>query len=130
MCTWREKTPPTTNLVTGAVSHTLHSVYVCVPLCVGCAPPQSVSVSPASAGSVWPAAHTPAGRCSDSDGPTAAVCKTHTHIHTRTVLRAEYTLLAHIKPNVVNIERELEPQRAFHITALEVDQVVNTVDTK
>lgn len=84
MCTWREKTPPPTNLVTGAVSHTLHSVCarVCVPLCVGCAPPQSVSVSPASAGSVWPAAHTPAGRCSDSDGPTAAVYKTHTRART------------------------------------------------
>lgn len=41
---------------------------------VGCASLLRVRSSRASAGSVWPAAHTPAERCSDSDGPTAAAC--------------------------------------------------------
>ncbi len=122
----------TNSFSTRIVSHTLCCVHegcvgVCVPLCVGSASPQWVCFSPASAGSVWPAAHTPAGRCSDSDGPTAAVCKTHTHTILTETVWEERTLLADIKPNVVNIERELDPQRAFNITGLCVDQVINTV---
>lgn len=48
---------------------------------VGPAALRGKAPSPAagSLGSVWLAAHTPAGHCSDSDGPTAAVCRTHTH---------------------------------------------------
>lgn len=67
------------------VSHTHNHTLLCVfvPRCVGSASPRSVCFSPASAGSVWPAAHTPAGRCSDSDGPTAAACNTHAHTHTQ-----------------------------------------------
>ena len=63
----------TTNLFSNrTVTHT----PLCV--CVCSAAPRRVRFSPASAGSVWPAARTPAGRCSDSDGPTAAACNKHT----------------------------------------------------
>lgn len=54
-----------------------------------------------------------------------------TRAHTHTILTErvweERTLLANIKPNVVNIERELDPQRAFNITGLCFDQAINSV---
>lgn len=111
-CSWREKRPSQIHLVAEQwVTHPPMYVCVCVPQRVGSASPRWVCFSPASAGSVWPAAHTPAGRCSDSDGPTAAACNTHTQtILTETVLE-EHTLLADIKPNVVNIERTRSSKR-------------------
>lgn len=85
-CSQREKTRLQIHLVSEQwVTHNHTLLCVFVPRCVGSASPRSVCFSPASAGSVWPAAHTPAGRCSDSDGPTAAACNAHAHTHTHNI---------------------------------------------
>lgn len=134
MCTWRETTPSQMHLATEQwVTHSAEcvSVSVCTSMCRFCISSVSVFLSCISWFCLASSSHTCWALLWQWRSNCCSLQNTHTHRHTHSILAEsvweERTLLADIKPNVVNIERELDPQRAFNITGLCVDQVINTV---
>lgn len=133
-CSRREKTRLQIHLVSEQwVTHTITHSSVCSCVCTSmrrlCISSLSVFLSCISWFCLASSSHTCWALLWQWRSNCCSLQHTHTHTHTILTERVweERTLLANIKPNVVNIERELDPQRAFNITGLCFDQAINSV---